>query len=646
MTNTPDDSGHRSVAGYFYQALLTSAMPVELYEAAHRDRTGDGFELVSAVYPEEHGQDAVFIARAGKKVIAKVVQHKFSRWPERTSNDIQPTELFDILETLDLALKHVKSRYPVEPRICLHTNRKLSQQSRQFLEDSKAKRPNKDLDETIEHSVGKGKKKKTFFKGRTVKKNALYRRCLENLEYEVKHVADAQQALRKRAACFGVLPEEVADRIKRIEGEIYGSMTQAACREITREDLDKWLTGDANPKEICSRTTMDCMHREINDAGGYLKPFEPLLSRDKQRDLAAAKLNPVVLIVGEGGVGKSALVFQYLLSLLKNPPRQYVGASHVRDVSANWCGGLFCHWRDTNDHNIRLSDPGTILRRLELATENCELPLLILWLDGIDERHSDSTVRETLRQLQPLLREEKKRIHVSGVGPRLQLILTCRRVDDYETQFGEEDQFMHGHQSSHSIRLDRFTDLEMSNLPQGFVPDSVAQRLQSTLASLQSNGGDADDGRLNRVGGLKLEDAMPFLHPPLMAALREVGEHTANACLDQEPDAMRQVASVYLKWFAYKVCRRARAQEKEDVYSLLQSVVDATTTQRPPLQFNRDWKTPATSSGFTAIQARDMFREALSAGLIDEQGNNLWNWKSKYVTLGIQANTIEGEVVS
>lgn len=646
MTNTPNDSGHRAIAGYFYQALLTSGMPVELHEAAHRDRTGDGFELISAVYPEEHGQDAVAIARAGTTVIARVVQHKFSSWPERSSNYLLPSDLFEIIEKLNEAAGRVKARYGCEPRLCLHTNRFLSPQAKEFLEDCKANRANSDLDDTVERIEGTGKEKRVRHEGRSLVKNAFYRRCLEKLEYDVKSVVDAKDALRRRAASFGVLPEEVDDRIKRIESEIIGIMTQAALREITLADLDKWLTGDAYPKEICSPTTVDCMREDIKQVGSYLEPFHPLVLREKQRELSAAKFNPVVLIVGEGGVGKSALVFQYLWSSLKEPPTQYFGACHVRDANAFWCGKLFCDWRQSTNQNLQLSDPERILQRLDLATKDRENPILLLWIDGIDECDDDSTLQSTIRALRSVLRKEKTRCQTTGEAPRLQLILTCRTAKDYELRFGEEDQFNHGHQRVPPIKLEQFTVNEISSLPLSFLPDSVSRRLHDGLINVASSNATAEEEPLVRLGTLKHEDAAPFLHPPLMAALRTVGEIVANDCLDQNHDAMRTVSSKYVTWFAIKACRRFRARDVGHVFRQLVEIEKTTRRIAPPYSMKSHWIDPAVAYGFTSLEAEGLFGEALSAGLIEEEGFRRWRWRNKYVILGIQANDVQEEVVS
>jgi hypothetical protein len=646
MANTPDDSGHRAVAGYFYQALLTSAMPVELLGLANRDDTGDGFELILAVYSEEHGQDAVAIARGKTTLMAKVVQHKFSAWPEHPNNCIQPQELFEIIDKLSEAAKRIKDRYNCEPHMCLHTNRSLSPQARQFIEDSKANRDNDDLDSTVERTEGKGRKKRVHNKGRSLEKNKIYRQCLKKLEYEVKSVSDAIEALNQRAASFGVLPEEVNGRLSRIEGEIFGRMTHAGLREITLADLDRWLTGDGAPEVICSTRTVECMRAEIDNSGAYLQSLNPLLRRVKQQDLASAHMNPVVLIVGDGGVGKSALVFQYLSSLLKDPPTRYVAACDVRSASDSWCGTLFCRWRNSTDQGLRLSDPESIIRRLDLATRNGEKPILLLWIDGVDERDSEIRLLQAIGPLQPLLQSEKTHCERTGDAPRLQLILTCRTAQDYELRFGNEDQFGDGYRQAAVIDMTQFTADELSTLPQGFLPDSVARRLQGCFASRSARKIATLDPGGDRLGVLKYEDAEPFLHPPLMAALRKVDEVVANKCLNRDNTAMSQVAGQYLKWFANKVCRRFRALKASRVFLQLEQIEVATRRVRPPFRYSEHWKSPAVLCGFTDLEALDLYDEARSAGLIHSEGSQTWRWRNTYVVLGIRANTVQEEVVS
>ncbi|MCA9037682.1 MAG: hypothetical protein KDA91_21260 [Planctomycetaceae bacterium] len=637
MSDTPDDSGHRSIAGYFYQSVLTSALPVELLETLHRDGATDSIELMSIVYPEEHGQDAVVIAGAGTKVVAKVVQHKFSSWPDKNTNEISPAELFDILEKLDKSAQHVKERHKVEPRICLHTNRRLSLHSKKYLDASRNDEPNDALDKTVQQLDKDGKV--TANAGRSLEKNKLYRECLKKLEYDPKHVGDAKATLERRAHTFGVTTTEVNERMKRIEGEVYGIMTNAALRKISLADLDRWLTGDDAPSPIASKRTDEIMRGELNDAGQFLDRFHPLVTRGQQTELAAALNSSIILVVGEGGLGKSTLVFQYLTSVLQIPPTQYVSARHVTDTSSVWCGHVFCRWRNSQNHNLRNCDPEGVLKRLELATPTGKSPLLLLWLDGIDESGAER-FDDVLRELRPLLREEQNRINATAAAPRIQLILTCRRADDFEVPYGIEDQFGNGNYRVPVIEMQQFNRSDISNLPDGFLPPTVVKRFCEGLED--SNNKTWDNGQ--RIDALTESDIEPFCHPPLMAALRQVDEKTAHGCLDKDSASMRKVAKLYLKWFALKVCRRRRARAKEEVFQQLSVIADA-CGNNGPFSYYDHWESPAIKFGFLQLQAHDLYKEALSAGLILKHGTQKWHWRNCYVTLGIE-ESVKQEGVS
>lgn len=638
MTNIPDDSGHRSIAGYFYQSLLTSALPIELIEPLHRNPATDGPEIMSVVFPEEHGQDAVAIAGAGTAVLVKVVQHKFSAWPQQ--NEISPSELFEIIEKLDQSASHVEERFNVKPRICLHTNRPLSLHSKKYLEASRNDQPNEALDKTEEKVDKDGK---VSNKGRTLEKNQSYRECLKKLEYDVKQVEDAKAALQRRAFQFGVTPEEVNHRISRIEGEIYGILTQAGLRSVKLSDLDRWLTGDHAPRIICSPESAELMRQELSNVGAYLDEFHPLISRDRQRDLENARDSAVVLVAGDGGAGKTALVFQYLNSLIRTPLRQYVSGRHVRSDLQFWTGDLLCKLRNSTDHNLRQSTPASVIERLEHATETCERPALVLWLDGIDESDTGLNAMNALHQLMPLLQQEQARTMQTGATPRLRVILTCRREEDYETRYGMEDQFGGGRHAAHLIKLTEFTYDELVRIPDNFLPDSVRKRLETAIQNIASAAPDDPNG--NRLGGLMRKDVEPFRHPPLMAALKRVGETVANDCLDQKQDAMRTVSAEYVTWFAIKACRRFHAKDRRHVFRQLAEIEQATQHISPPFSMKSHWVDPAAAYGFASLQAENLFYEALSAGLIKEEGVGRWSWRNKYVVLGIQANGKQEEVV-
>jgi hypothetical protein len=639
MSKIPDDSGHRSIAGYFYQSLLTSALPIELIEALHRNPAIDGPEMMSVVFPEEHGQDAVAIAGAGTTVLVKVVQHKFSAWPNE--NPIRPSELFEIIEKLAQSASHVEKRFNVKPRICLHTNRPLSPYSEKYLGACRKGLPNDALDNTVQKV---GKDGEVLNEGRTPEKNQLYRDLLKNLEYDVKQVEDAKAALQRRAFQFGVTPEEVNHRFARIEGEIYGILTHAGLRSVKLSDLDRWLTGDDAPRIICSPESSELMLQELSKAGAYLEEFHPLISRDRQQDLENARDSAVVLVAGDGGVGKSALVFQYLKSLIRTPLRQYVSGRHVRSDLQFWTGDLLCKLRNSKDHNLTRNSPASVIDRFKHATNNCEHPVLVLWLDGIDESDTGLNAMNALEQLMPLLQEEQARAMQSGAAPRLRVILTCRRQEDYEARYGFEDQFGSGQHAAHVIRLTEFTYDELLRIPDKFLPDSVRKRLEAAIQNFATAA--PNDPNDKRLGGLKQQDVEPFRHPPLMAALKRVGETVANDCLDQQHDAMRTVSSEYVLWFAIKACRRFRAREKRHVFQQLIEIERATQRVVPPYSFKQHWIDPAVVYGFSSLEAHDLYNEAVSAGLIEEQGVRRWRWRNRYVVLGIQANDVQEEVVS
>jgi hypothetical protein len=639
MTRIPDDSGHRSITGYFYQSLLTSALPIELIEGLHRNPDMDGSEMISVVFPEEHGQDAVALAGAGTTVLVKVVQHKFSAWPNE--NPIQPSELFEIIEKLAQSASDVERRFSVKPRICLHTNRPLSPHSEAYLDACRNDRPNAALDNTVENVAKDGK---ILNKGRTLEKNQFYRECLRNLEYDLKQVEDAKATLQRRAFQFGVTQAEVNERMSRIEGEIYGILTRADLRSVKLSDLDRWLTGDHDPRIICSPESAELMRQELSNAGAYLEEFHPLISRERQQDLEKARDSAVVLIAGDGGVGKTALVFQYLNSLIRTPLRRYVSGRHVRGDVAFWAGDLLCKLRNSTDHNLRQSTPASVIDRLEHATETCERPTLVLWLDGIDESDTGLNAMNALQQLMPFLQQEQARTILTGAAPRLRVILTCRREEDYETRYGSEDQFGSGQHAAHVIRLAEFTDDELVRIPDNFLPESVRKRLEAAIQNSPTAAPNALSD--NRRGGLKQQDVEPFRHPPLMVALKRVGETVANDCLDQQQDAMRSVSKEYVLWFAHKACRRFRARERRHVFQQLVEIERATQQVAPPYSCQQHWIAPACEYGFSSLEAHDLYNEALSAGLIEEQGVRRWRWRNRYVVLGIQANAVQEEVVS
>ncbi|MEX1027684.1 MAG: hypothetical protein WD049_06725 [Candidatus Paceibacterota bacterium] len=632
-----DDSGHRALVGFFYQSVSTAGWLVELEEGLQRDDDNDGHEsLFAVVRPEEQGQDAFGAASDGESAVFKVVQHKFSETPD--THPIEPKELFDILTKLEEAAERIRGKHGVVPVCCLHTNRPLSTYSAHYLNAARNDEPDKGLDETVET---KDKNSKTLHKGRTLEKNKLYREWLAKLDYEVRSFDVAKASFRGRAAGFGVLPTEIEARLPTIEGEFFATASRNTARQVTLSDLDRWLTMDDLPRKLCSQDNADAIRDDLRHQSQYILQPEPLLHRGASAELLRKSGEyPIVQVYGEGGAGKSVLVYQHLLAMTSTPP-PFIGASDSRLQLDFWAGELFVGWRNSRDENLRKESLERIVARLEIASSDKRRPLLVLFLDGIDERDSDQLVL-AIRKLDKWLRAERERCIKEGDLPRVQLFVTCRDPLAWSDLIGIDNPFADAQLDVHCIKMEMLEAHDLRRMPADFLPKSVVDRIQTALSQPSADDvlGADDDTRYSPTTSAAATFGImaAIQHPPFVAALRRLPPDVSERVFDGDPVAQREAAKKYVEWFSSKVVRRRQFPAKSLVTSLLAIVTAHSTDAKQIFDYESGWKSPLLASGEAAMTANQLFQEAISAGIVRVEAQKKWRWRNEFVCLGIDAS--------
>lgn len=623
-----DDSGHKALVGFFYQTAMSVDLVLTLEQDLERDPLG-GHRMMSFVRPEEFGQDAL----AGPS--ATLVQHKYSENPD--SHKIKPAELYDIFTKLHAASQRVQSTYNCTPSCLLQTNRPLSFRSKKILEAAKSGQTYKYLDTTTEY---KDAKKRICYPGRTCAINIAYRSFLKALNFDPRSFANAIDALRTRAHGFGILDNEVSERVRTIVGAVFEGTTRTVGRDFRISDLDRLLTGDAAPRLLACEAVSHAMRTEITNGSHSFSHLPPLYSREVTKALQEAYTEPVIHLYGEGGAGKSALAFTYLESLVKPTPPPFVGGCHITRLDKHWTGGLFGQWRNTYNEDLRRQPVATLISRLATAAPSYSSPLMVVVVDGLDERdtHQD---RHPLDILLEFVEGERQRTIATGACPRLQLIVTSRRLDEL-SQYWIDDPYDRYSSRLCRIHIRIYSDDELTDIASKYFRQDFAQRIRESLR-LKGNTprpGHSSFPEPSERGHSFRPVAMPTLealrHPPLIAALRELLPSEAMAVLDDDFAACTKVATFYLRWFVKKVQRRAVMRRAEAINWVLDKVSKQAGTSGQVFQYREDWENPITACGGAPLDALCVFDEACSAGLVLRAGDERWQWRNAFVCLGIQ----------
>lgn len=631
-----DDSGHRALAGFYYQSIMTAALVVDLHEELRRDDEHDGFTCVSIVRPEEQGQDAFAVAHSAEETIAKVVQHKFSETPNE--HPIRPGELFEIFRGLHETVERVAAKYKVTTAGELHSNRPLSPESNACLEAAKENRAHPKLD-AVEFTEDKDGEEKTRHKGRTAELNRAFRQWLCEFNFNQRHFIDAVESLENRAASFGVLENELSSRVARIMGELFTQIAHNSARQITLSDLDRCLTNDDSPTALCSNSTTDQIRYDLSQYSRHVRHPPPMLKRNVFADhLHRIAEEPIVQVYGEGGVGKSVLVFEHLISQLSGPP-PFIGVSDARRPLEYLPGECFCRWRNSNDENIRTESLDSIVSRLEMASSGQQRPLLIIFIDGIDERDPDSAAH-IIRRFASVLESEKQRCLDEGERPRVQLYVTCREPRGWDSLVGFENPFRDELPGVYSVKVERLSDAELHAITDSVLDGDVCRRIQHILMHGNTNEYRRPQDEMFDDTSRKTQDFVDAMrHPPFLAALRRVEPADAINALGGDSGSRNKVARHYICWFMEKVVRRRKFEDASLVGRLLNRIVTQSGVTMAVLDFQDDWLEPLTSSHVSMVDADRLFREALSGGIVFRESHDKWRWRNEFVCLGVIADS-------
>src|SRR5262249_35386376 len=129
---------------------------------------------------------------------------------------------------------------------------------------------------------------------------------------------------------------------------------------------------------------------------------------------------PVVFLLGDGGCGKSVLAGRFVCEAAS---RCLVGSVAARDFHRHWLGEAFNEWRTSSyADSLPPLPPSEVLRRVRLANDGEERPLLVLNIDGLDEAPDQN--RHELRRLLAVCRTQQP------PSPHALVLLFTARLSD------------------------------------------------------------------------------------------------------------------------------------------------------------------------------------------------------------------------
>jgi hypothetical protein len=295
------------------------------------------------------------------------------------------------------------------------------------------------------------------------------------------------EALRQYACGRGLPPELFPHALHTLVGAAIDGTVNGEL-ELTKAWLNEHLLGFPDARSLRLSDKEESAREEALQA--VRQWLKSTLGAIEQNLVRRALLNaldqevaqhPIVLLLGMGGCGKSVLACQYLL---ESAGRRFVAAVCARDFTQGWMAKSYNAWcSPAHGPQLQLLPDGEVPRRLHLANPRDPRPILLVDIDGFDERDGDRN-REDVRALVALCMSL-----ATGIPPTMTVILTTRSTTGGVRH--DRRKFIRDLLSAHVpeqiesrigvIPVDDFRPEEFARVIR-HVPERIAHRLESALA--------------------------------------------------------------------------------------------------------------------------------------------------------------------
>jgi hypothetical protein len=613
------DGARNALLGYLYQLLGTAAVIVRKVPSTADAwaqliaRVGQG-ELLS----EEFGQDATLRPAATPNRGVTAIQFKHSA---NASTLIKRDELIDILLAFDRSRREAASDGIVIEHNALVTNRQLDPRAQEIVDH----RANPTPHPSLMLSTARGRKPVTVnvkrlepYQGDQNRAAAAMHEIIQSLELFPGETFEADlHRLREFAARYGVLDREWEGCLNSLVGAFICETAQGGTITVTREWLKEHMVGDrdaANLRFGCpftphiSTVCRDRLDQRINMQ--HRIPPEFYLEREVQLALQTQlEQYSVVFVAGGGGRGKSLAVANFLRSVADRQLVWSEGAATASEeglVRAVTTARLPGHQGGGADRCL-----GDIRARLEVANGS-RRTLWTIDLDGIDE------APDQFRQLRELINLCWAR--GSRDASPASLVVTCRSETGSRTR---------------EIFISRWLDTPEPDLVDGVgfieLNDFVAHELVDAARLL--NG--APEQRIIRtaspseVGVPQHSTPVPeeilqsLRHPLVWGGYASLPEPDRSGILDGEPVPLGRLAEQLHGRFL----RRCQVRKRWKDDRMLQRALPAVARHNagPPPYAPEAWD-QVCQSYLDRTEARDLYNESLSYGIIERDAGRSWRW--------------------
>ena len=629
MSNTRN-GGRSALAGYLYQIVGVLGMKAW----AHCSNASSDSEELEALLKlvrngelrHEHlGQDAA-LQQLGidSDDECALVQFKFSRQiPPKT---IGPADLLEIIDRLNKSAAQARNLGLNVTGYVLVTNRALGEQAQELKEAVDREERPTSLRSTDQH------------------------RILQQLRVVTPlPLSKWEEALRCFARQFGAEETEIESGINGLIGDLVRQTAEADDASITKDDLTRAFTECQDTRPITLESVAELSTPKLEHfferLGLQGEPVRRGLLDEIER---ATSQRALVVLHGLGGCGKTVALWQWAQEMSAGShshARASTAISAASHTPSLWITKTICEWANLPANHRRCSEEAKrALARLRTANPNTLPPIMCLGLDGLDEGIGTADQEHIVREILCWFWEEDQASRRGGRPPLATLLVTCRAAQEILQKWLRLDLSGFGYRGEgpKEVEIVDFSPEELLRAARVGLP-ALCGRIEEALRSIA---GDRPESQTTDQEPLFLGTTGPYtsgadeqilevlMHPAMWRALLELEPDVQSRVLDGEPQALQQLAAVFIRRFCDKVLGRGRPAglRQNALFDVLCTIARHCRDNGQVRQSMSDWCDPACSTSTVNRQeARTLYSEAVSGGVVLEDDPRHWRWRHTLV---------------
>ena len=586
--STLNEAGHYAIAGFLYQLIGSGVEALEVWQGPVAMEPEP-----SCLVLEYFGQDAAVVASNPGARKPKLIQFKFSS----KSEDLAPSDLREILEAF-LNSVVACGREIDEFEFRLVTNRPYSATSTKWVDA-------RDEPTRLEKLIRNSSRSKL---SHVTELASIFR----SLEKDGQTVKQFREAIVAAGMGFGMLESEIDQQIHHIVGLLMEKASNPNDRVVRRNEIHAALTGFVGPYELLGPESVELRLDEVTQFQRDETGGQRTIPRAVSVEISRAILeHPVIVVVGDGGSGKSIAASDAILASIRDPsaPPGFGLVVPARLVNEQIVMGYVARWRNRTQHDDGQAFHQSI-QRLERAFVG--RPLLVFCINGVDETGENARLPN---QTQGFLRTLLNRAVSSGAQievPLISLVLTCRQATELQKLGRGFDLPI----VPHRIRVADFEDSELEMLAND-LSGPVRDRITSHL---RLRTGEASRGDSPSIQPVSSDALQAIHHPVLWRIFCSMEEPLQHDCLDGNI-GLGRLAAGYLSWFVNKAEIRISSLGRQQCETAIAAVVRHFQSNPARIGDKRnDWidicilSTGCANARATAFQRGDVGRNSYCRG--------------------------------